>query len=145
MTKAQRGFTVIEIMIVTAIIAILAAIALPSYQDYTQRGKLAEARAELGQMRVRLEQHFQDNRSYVGACVAGTVAPLPTGTKYFTYTCPTLTANTFIVRADGVGAQGMGGFQFEINEKGDKSTPAVGAGWSGAGSTCWVMRKDGSC
>ena len=46
--KAQKGFTLIELMIVIAIVGILAAIALPAYQDYIVRSKMSEAMVALG-------------------------------------------------------------------------------------------------
>jgi len=85
--RHTRGFTLIELMIAVAVIAILSAIALPSYTDYMRRGKLAEATSALLSMRTKLEQYFQDRRTFIGACAAGTVAPLPTGLKYFTVDC----------------------------------------------------------
>lgn len=136
--KSQNGFTLIELMIVVAIIGILATIALPSYNDYVLRGKLTEAFSQLASMRVRLEQHYQDNRTYVGGCTADA------GTKYFTYTCPTLTATAFTVQADGVAAQGTGDFIYRIDQDNTKSTTRVPAGWT-AQAGCWVRSKGGTC
>jgi len=142
--KSQNGFTLIELMIVVAVIGILSAIALPSYNDYVLRGKLTEASTELASMRVKLEQYFQDNRTYSGACAAGTVAPLPTG-KYFTYAC-TLAASTFQVTATGVAAQGTGSFIYTINQDNTKTTAGVPAGWTQSSpNTCWVTKKGGVC
>lgn len=142
--KAQNGFTLVELMIVVAIIGILAAVAIPAYTDYVTRGKLAEASTELASMRVKLEQYFQDNRTYVNACAAGTVAPLPTGT-YFTYAC-TLAVSTFTVTATGVAAQGTGSFIYTINQDNTKTTAGVPAGWAQPSpNTCWVTKKGGVC
>src|SRR5688572_12538727 len=142
-TKYAKGFTLIELMVVVAIIAILAAIAMPMYSDYLTRGKIAEAVSTLSDMRTRLEQYFQDNRTYVGACVAGTLAPIPTG-KYFTYACPTLTATTFTVTATGVAAQGTSGFVYTLDQNNAKQTTGAPTGWS-ISTQCWVLKKDGSC
>ena len=75
--RASRGFTLIELMIVVGIIAILAAIAIPSYSEYVRRSRITEAVSALSGMRVQMEQYFQDNRTYAGACASGTVATLP--------------------------------------------------------------------
>jgi len=143
MRRQCKGFTLIELMIVVAIVAIVGVVALPAYQDYVLRGKLSEAYGELATMRTKLESYYLDNRTYVGACAAGTVAPLPAG-KYFAYSCPVLTANTYTVQADGVAAQGTGGFTFTINQSNGRATTAVPAGWT-ANATCWVTRKGGQC
>jgi len=141
--KRGNGFTLIELLVVVAIVGILAAIAVPQYSDYVIRGKLAEATATLSEHRVRMEQYFQDNRTYVGACVAGTVAPLPTG-RYFVYDCGVPTATTYTITATGVAAQGTAGFVFTLNQANARATTGVPAGWT-ASATCWVSKKSGAC
>ena len=66
---APHGFTLIEVMITVAIVAILAAVAVPSYSAYVTRGHLADAASGLAATRAQMERHYQDNRSYatVGA------------------------------------------------------------------------------
>ena len=94
--KRESGFTLIEIMIVVVIIGIIAAIAIPSYQDYVRRAQITEATNGLSDLRVRMEQFFQDNRTYPTACVLPPAVPgatqllLPTG-QNFAFSCPTLT------------------------------------------------------
>lgn len=58
------GFTLIEVMIVVGVIALLSAIALPSYRDYIARGKRAEGRAFLVQAAQRMERFYTDNNCY---------------------------------------------------------------------------------
>lgn len=61
---SERGFSLIELMIALAIIAILAAIALPAYQDSMRKGRRAEAQAALMDSAARQEQYFLDNKTY---------------------------------------------------------------------------------
>ena len=147
--RSTRGFTIIEVMIVVAIVAILASVALPAYTDYVTRSKIQEATATLLSQRVKLEQYFQDNRTYVGACAGGTVAPLPTGLKYFGITCNPLTASAYTITAQGNCGAGvdasMCGFSFSIDQANNRVTIAVPAGWTLPAGNCWVMKKSGTC
>jgi type IV pilus assembly protein PilA len=69
--RLQRGFTLIELMIVVAIIAILAAIALPQYQDYTRRSRAVEAFSVVSPFRTAITERFQTNGPSPMACSAG--------------------------------------------------------------------------
>lgn len=59
--SAQKGFTLIELMIVIAIVGILAAIALPAYQDYTVRAKMAEPLARLAEAKTTISEFYVAN------------------------------------------------------------------------------------
>jgi len=148
-----RGYTLLEIMITVAVVAIVAAIALPSYNDYVTRSRIVEATSSLADMRTRLEQYFADNRQYPAACIAPAAGPAPAGriwlpaaSKFFAISCA-LTATTYTVTATGDAAYGMTGFAYTIDEANNRRTTALPDGWSGAGasSTCWVSRKSGAC
>lgn len=145
MSKIHRGFTLIEVMIVVAIIAILAAIAVPAYNDYMRRARVAEAVTALADMEARLEQYFQDNRTYEDACTGG-LAPLPADTVGFAFECPTLNDNGYVVQAEGQGP--MAGFTYQsalVNGQVLRTTQAIPASASNWGTAtassprpCWV-------
>ncbi|MGE5649003.1 MAG: type IV pilin protein, partial [Bacillota bacterium] len=62
----KSGFTLIELMVTVAVVAIIAAVAMPSYRDYVIRGKIPQATNNLSTLRAQLEQYYQDNQTYVG-------------------------------------------------------------------------------
>jgi type IV pilus assembly protein PilE len=142
MNSKQSGFTLIEIMIAIAILAILAAIALPQYGIYVTRAALVEAHAGLGGYRVLMEQYYQDNRNYgVGvACGAPAVAY-----KNFTHSCTLgATDQTYIATATGNASSRAEGFTFTINQVNARATTAVPTGWTAA-ANCFIVNKRGDC
>jgi type IV pilus assembly protein PilA len=68
MKNVQKGFTLIELMIVVAIIGILASIAIPAYQDYMTRSKWAKAVAEIGAIKLAISECLNDNSGDGNVC-----------------------------------------------------------------------------
>jgi type IV pilus assembly protein PilE len=151
--RKARGFTILEVMITVAIIAILAAVAIPNYRDYVTRSRIVEATSGLSDARVKMEQYYQDNRNYPTGCTTGN----PTATtvavqtlKSFTITCTNLTNTTYTVTATGISTAGMTGFSYTIDQGNNKTSAFSGAGqsagWSPATpNNCWVIKKGGVC
>jgi len=139
---AEAGFTLIEVMITVAIVAILSMVAVPSYRDYVTRGNIPEGTSRLASKQVQMEQYFQDNRTYVGgtACASDTTA-----SKYFDFSCgATPSATGYTLTATGKGS--MTGFSYTINQTGAKTSAITAAGWSNPSpNTCWAKRRGGEC
>jgi type IV pilus assembly protein PilE len=142
-SRDERGFTMIELMMTVAVIAILAAVALPNYTEYIQRSKIIEATNKLAEHRVRMEQYFQDNRTYANGAACGIAdPPYAAGKDAFKVACSGATATTYTVKATGQGT--MSGFEFTLDQSNARKTTSVPAKWT-TNDTCWVVRKSGAC
>jgi type IV pilus assembly protein PilE len=143
-----RGFSLVELMITVLIASILAVIVVPSYRDYVMRGKISEAYGALADFRTRMEQFYQDNRSYAGGGLGGcgVAAPSTGSLRYFALTCVVNAAGQYTVTATGLTGSGVDPFTFGIDQLNTKTTLAVPAGWAlPAPNVCWVTRKGGQC
>lgn len=130
--RRARGFTLIELMIAVAIVSILAAVALPSYQNYIARGFISEATGALAELRTRAEQWFADRRTYVGFSCTATETP-----KRFNLVCDQ-NVNTFTITATGTG--NMSGYSYSIDQANAKASTTPESSGS-----CWITKNGGSC
>jgi len=127
--KNEKGFTLIELMIVIAIIGILAAVAIPSYQNYTKRAKASEAKVMLDAIRTHQESFRAENNRYSKTL---TKVGFSTANRYYyTYAMSVGVATTFVATATpnattGVGA-GLTGV-WRLTNKGQLAGSAVSSG-----------------
>lgn len=164
MSNRVRGFTLIELMIVVAVIAILATIAVPAYQDYILRGYITQATNALSADRIQMEQFYQDNRTYAsnGAtyltpCAGGGPNDFTTSVlSAFTITC-TLnasgngTANSgYTIVATGGKIGSTTNFAYQITQTGTQTTNSLGGSWTAffpapPNNQCWIIKKGQTC
>lgn len=145
MQRVNNGFSLVELMIVVAIVGILSAIVVPTYQDYVRRSSLQDGLASLSDLRIKLEQFYQSNRNYGDASAAtpcgfdGTTNQVPfTSTENFAYTCALSGGGNqgYLITATGSGA--AGGHVYTLDHNNARATTT----FKGASVTksCWLMK-----
>jgi type IV pilus assembly protein PilE len=158
MHNQQSGFTLIEILVTVAIVAILASVAIPSYTDHVRRSQLSEATTNLSDMRVRLEQFYQDNRTYLNTTLpnplgdCGVLGPTGGAARYFTYDCDTKNGGQgFDIIATGIAGSPTDDFVYTIDERNVRGTDGIHLSWGGpnapvahksdGANPMWLIRK----
>lgn len=143
---AARGFTLIELLIAMVVIAILAAIAYPSYRDHVLRGRLTDGAQALATLRAAMERHYQDHRTYATAML---------GTQTVTTPCAVpvaqRTVGAFVLSCDGtptataytLQAQGLG-FRLTVDQTDRRATTAAPSGWRTC-ATAWILSRSQAC
>lgn len=139
--SSQTGFSLVELMVAVAIAAIIAVFALPSYRDHTLRSYIPEASSGLQLSALRLEQYYQDHRSYLNGKACGVT--LPTSQR-FSFTC-TSPADGQSFELTATGTNVMAGFTYTLDQQGQPRTTTLPEGWGTAPVDCWIIKRGATC
>jgi type IV pilus assembly protein PilE len=134
-SKTLTGFTLIELMITVAVVGILSAVALPSYQQYVRRANRQEAMLALSDIALRQERFRLDNGAYAGSLDDLGFVPRP-GAKY-NYSLAGVTANAYTANAIAIGSQLSDAAcqAFSVRQDGQRTASDDGGG--DATVSCW--------
>jgi type IV pilus assembly protein PilE len=144
----QIGFTLIEVMVTVAILAILSAIAIPIYTNYVARSEVQNGVQGLALGRTRMEQYFLDNRTYDNGGGCGATMPTTDDNPKFDIECllSDNTGNTYLITATGQDNTSMAGVVYTINQLNARTSNITKAGWDTGGSQpCWITRPGETC
>lgn len=130
--RAQKGFTLIELMIVVAIIGILAAVAIPAYQNYIKKAKFSNVINATSSIKLAMADCIQNNNAIAAVCDTAALLNVNMPAADTNLASVTITAVTGVITATGTTA--AGGYTYIL-------TPAVPA----AGDTVISMPITGTC
>lgn len=118
----KSGFTLVELMIAVAILAIIAAVALPLYNQYSQRTYRSEAQSDLLNCAQGMERYAAREFTYAGAVLADICDPRAAQQNRYNFALENLGADTFTLRASPVGGGVMDGDgDLTVDQAGDRT------------------------